>query len=108
MTRYAPPSSEDVIAAARRLSMTLSNDAAAMFARYGAALEFAYRRVEALDEYLPQPRPGERTFTRPAPTDNRFGAVRRRVGDDHHVDVVDADLVVVAVGDLDRVGARHG
>src|SRR6185312_10251752 len=50
------------------------NDAAAMFARYGAALEFAYRRVEALDEYLPQPRPGERTFTRPAPTDNRFGA----------------------------------
>jgi amidase len=74
MSRYAPPSSEEVIAAAWRLGMTLSDDAAAMFARYGAALEFAYRRVEALDEYLPQPQPGERTFTRPAPADNRFGA----------------------------------
>jgi amidase len=74
MTRYTPPSSEEVMAAARRLGITLSADAAAMFARYGAALEFAYRRVEALEEFLPQPEPGERTFTWPAPEENRFGA----------------------------------
>ena len=74
MSRYAAPLPEDVTAAARRLGMTLSEDAAAMFAHYGALLEFAYQRVEALDEYVPQPQPGERTFTRPAPEDNCFGA----------------------------------
>jgi uncharacterized membrane-anchored protein len=74
MTRYTPPSSEEVMAAARRLGITLSADAAAMFARYGAALEFAYRRVEALEEFLPQPEPGERTFSWPTPDENRFGA----------------------------------
>jgi len=74
MTRCAPPSSEELITAAERLGVTLSADAAAMFARYGAALEFAYRRVEALDEYLPAPDPRARTFTRPPPEENRFGA----------------------------------
>jgi hypothetical protein len=74
MTRYAPPSSEELIAAAERLGMTLSADAATMFARYGAALEFAYRRVDALDEHLPPPDPDTRTFTRPSPDENRLGA----------------------------------
>ena len=46
MTRYAPPSPEELILAAERLGVALSADAAAMFARYGAALEFAYRRVD--------------------------------------------------------------
>jgi hypothetical protein len=67
MTRYAPPSSEELIAAADRLGVA---DAAAMFARYGAALEFAYRCVDALDEYLPAPDPRARTFTRPPPEEN--------------------------------------
>lgn len=74
MTRYAPPSPEDMAAAARRLGMTLPADAAAMYARYGAELQFAYRRVEALDEDLPAPNPRERSFTWPGPEHNRFGA----------------------------------
>src|SRR5262249_13101040 len=73
MTRYAPPSSEEVIAAAERLGMTLPVDAAAMFARYGAALEFAYRRVDGLDEYLPPADPGQPSFTRPSSNETRFG-----------------------------------
>lgn len=74
MTRYVPPSPEEVMAAGRRLGMTLSDDMAAMFARYGAEMEFAYQRVEALDEYLPQPIPDGRTFIRPAVQENQFGA----------------------------------
>jgi amidase len=74
MTRYAPPSPEELILAAERLGVALSADAAAMFARYGAALEFAYRRVDTLDEYLPTPDPRARTFTQPSAEENRFGA----------------------------------
>src|ERR1700755_312988 len=74
MTRYAPPSPEELIMAAERLGMALSADDAEMFARYGAALEFAYRRVDTLDEYLPSPDPRARTFMEPPAEENRFGA----------------------------------
>ena len=60
--------------AARRLGMTLSSEAAAMFAHYGAELEFAYHRLDVLDEYLPAPSPRERSFTYPADDENRFRA----------------------------------
>ena len=56
MARYEPPSPKIVVAAAR-LGLSLTSEAAAMFARYGAELEFAYRRVDALEEYLPKPNP---------------------------------------------------
>ena len=74
MTRYEPPSPETVAAAARRVGLTLSPEAAAMFARYGAELAFAYHRVDDLEEYLPSPNPAERTFTHPAAGENKFGA----------------------------------
>lgn len=72
--RYAPPSPEDITAAARRLGLTLSPEVTAMFTRYGADLAFAYRRVEELPELLPAPEPSERCFVRPAAEENRFGA----------------------------------
>jgi hypothetical protein len=74
MTRYEPPSSEIVAAAARRVGLTLGPEAATMFARYGAELAFAYHRVDDLEEYLPQPNPAERTFTHPTVGENQFGA----------------------------------
>jgi amidase len=74
MTRYEPPSPEHLMTAARRLGMTLSSEAAVMFARYSAELDFAYRRVDALDEYQPPPCPRERSFTYPADNDNKFRA----------------------------------
>ena len=74
MTLYEPPSPGHLMTAARRLGMTLSSEAAEMFARYGAELDFAYRRVDAIDEYLPLPNPRERTFTYPADNENRSRA----------------------------------
>ena len=74
MARYEPPSPEIVAAAARRVGLTLTSEAAAMFARYGAELAFAYHRVDDLEEYLPQPNPAERTFTHPTVGENQFGA----------------------------------
>jgi amidase len=74
MARYEPPSPETVAAAAERVGMTLAPEAAAMFARYGAELAFAYHRLDALQEYLPQPEPVPRAFTHPAAGENCFGA----------------------------------
>jgi hypothetical protein len=74
MARYKPPSPEIVAAAARRVGLSLTSEAAAMFARYGTELAFAYHRVDDLEEYLPQPNPAERTFTHPTAGENQFGA----------------------------------
>jgi amidase len=71
---YEPPSPEHFVAAARRLGMTLSPAATAMFARYGAELAFAYRRIDELRELLPPPDPAERNFVRAEAAENRFGA----------------------------------
>ena len=74
MARYEAPSPETVAAAARRVGLTLSPEAAAMFARCGAELAFAYHRVDELEEYLPSPNPVKRTFAHPAAGENKFGA----------------------------------
>jgi amidase len=74
MSRYQPPTPDDIAAAADRLGLTLSTAERAMFARYGADLAFAYQRVDALEEWYPPvtyPRDG---FTRPSPADNPHGA----------------------------------
>jgi amidase len=74
MGRYKPPSPEAIAAAAQRLGLTLSRQAVAMFARYGAELAFAYHRVDDLKEFFPAPNPPDRSFTRPSLDDNRYGA----------------------------------
>jgi amidase len=74
MARYEPPSPETVAAAARRVGLTLTPEAATVFVRYGAELAFAYHRVDDLEEYLPPPNPAERTFTHPTVGENQFGA----------------------------------
>lgn len=74
MARYVPPSPESVTAAAERVGMTLAPEAAAMFARYGRELAFAYHRIDELEEYLPRPDPVQRAFTNPTAGENRFGA----------------------------------
>jgi amidase len=74
MARYEPPSPESVVAAAARVGMTVTPEAAAMFARYGSELAFAYHRVDELEEHLPRPDPAQRVFTYPSASENRFGA----------------------------------
>jgi amidase len=74
MERHEPPTPEAVAAAADRLGMTLSPEAVAIFARYGAKLAFAYRRVDDLEEWLPPPHPPQRSFVHPTAGENRFGA----------------------------------
>ena len=74
MVHYEPPSPETIAAAARRVGMSLSPEDAAMFARYGAELAFAYHRIDDLSEFLPSPRPSNRVFARPPAEENRFGA----------------------------------
>jgi amidase len=74
MGHYEPPSPNAIAAAARRVGMTLTPEQTAMFARYGAELAYAYRRVDDLEEYVPPPGPGERIFRHPTAAENRFGA----------------------------------
>jgi amidase len=71
---YEPPTADAIAAAAQRLGFALSPKAAAMFARYGADLAFAYRRLDELKEWLPAPDPRERAFKYPTAEENRFGA----------------------------------
>lgn len=72
--RYEPPSAETIIAAGQRLGMAISSEAAMSFARYGAELAFAYRRVDDLQESWPPPNPSDRAFTKPTAEENCFGA----------------------------------
>jgi amidase len=74
MAPYEPPSTESIRAAAQQLGMSLTPEETKVFARYGTELAFAYRRVEALEEYLPTPNPVARAFVRPPPEANQYGA----------------------------------
>ena len=66
--RYEPPSAETIIAAGQRLGMAISSEAAMSFARYGAELAFAYRRVDDLQEIMAAAKPvGSCVYARQSP-----------------------------------------
>lgn len=74
MSRYQPPTQDDIAAAADRLGLALSAGERAMFARYGADLAFAYQRVDELAEWYPPVKYPRDGFTRPSAADNPLGA----------------------------------
>jgi amidase len=74
MSKYQPPTQDDIAAAAARAGLDLSPAERAMFTRYGADLAFAYHRVDALEEWYPPVKYPRDGFTKPSAAENPYGA----------------------------------